>query len=253
MPRTRRCSRRSAGFTLVEVVIVITLTGVLAAMVGSFIVRPVQAYLASSARAALVDQADHTLRRIGRDLRIALPNSVRVSASQRALELIPTTAGARYATEGAGALNFGTLDTAFAVVGPPLALGASQNLVFYNLGPTVPGSDAYAPNGSAAEQAVSNRRTATNAAGPATTVNLSSLAALPVDGGDPLPALRSDRRSTDIVALTRGGWSNTAAVCGRPARGREDAIRCQWRRAGGAPAGARRLPLSRRGAARTLA
>lgn len=180
MPRTRRCSRRSAGFTLVEVVIVITLTGVLAAMVGSFIVRPVQAYLASSARAALVDQADHTLRRIGRDLRIALPNSVRVSARQRALELIPTTAGARYATEGAGALNFGTLDTAFAVVGPPLALGASQNLVFYNLGPTVPGSDAYAPNGSAAEQAVSNRRTATNAAGPATTVNLSSLAALPV-------------------------------------------------------------------------
>ena len=48
MPRTRRCSRRSAGFTLVEVVIVITLTGVLAAMVGSFIVRPVQAYLASA-------------------------------------------------------------------------------------------------------------------------------------------------------------------------------------------------------------
>jgi general secretion pathway protein J len=30
--------------------------------------------------------------------------------------------------------------------------------------------------------------------------------------GDPLPALRSDRRTQEIVALTRGGWSNTAGL-----------------------------------------
>lgn len=30
--------------------------------------------------------------------------------------------------------------------------------------------------------------------------------------GDPVPALRSDRRSQEVVALTRAGWSNTAGL-----------------------------------------
>lgn len=172
--------RRSAGFTLVESVMVIAMTGVLAAVVSLFIARPVQAYLANSARADLVDQADNALRRIGRDLRLALPNSTRVTASGLALELIPTTGGARYATEGSGKLEFGSLDTSFDLIGPALTLGASQQLVFYNLGTGVVGSDAYAANGSATEQASSNRRSATNAAGAATTITLSSAAGLPV-------------------------------------------------------------------------
>lgn len=178
------------GFTLVESVMVIAITGVLAAVVSLFIVQPVQAYLATSARAGLVDQADLALRRIGRDLRLALPNSTRVSASGLSLELIPTQGGARYATEGAGQLEFGTLDTSFAVLGPPLVLGPAQQLVFYNLGPGVVGSDAYAPNTSATEQASSNRRTASNGAGAASTITLNSLAALPVaDKAEPYRVL----------------------------------------------------------------
>ena len=175
----RPIRRSEAGFTLIEAIMVIAITGVLAAMVSRFMVGPVQAYLSTTARAGLVDQADLALRRIGRDLRISLPNSARVSASGLSLELIPTTGGARYATEGAGALDFGTLDSSFDVVGPALTLGAAQELVFYNLGPGITGSDAYAANGSAGEQASSNRRTSTNAAGSATTITLSSLAALP--------------------------------------------------------------------------
>jgi MSHA biogenesis protein MshO len=180
MRRTRRSSGTAAGFTLVEAVLVIVITGILATVVAQFIVAPVQAYLATSARAALVDQADLALHRIGRELRTALPNSTRVSASGLALELVPTSGGARYATEGAGALQFGTLDTSFDLVGPPLTLAAQQQLVFYNLGPGITGADAYAPNGNAAEQSSSNRRTSSNAAGPAATITLSSLAGLPV-------------------------------------------------------------------------
>ena len=185
MPRSDRQlpaapRRATAGFTLIEVVMVIAITGVLAAVVAQFIARPVQTYLATGARAGLVDNADLALRRVGRDLRVALPNSVRVTASGLAMELIPTTGGARYATQGSGALSFGSIDTSFDVVGPALLLGSAQQLVFYNLGEGVTGSDAYAPNSTAGEQANSNRRSATNAAGAATTITLSSLAGIPV-------------------------------------------------------------------------
>lgn len=172
--------RAAGGFTLIEAVMVIAITGVLAAVVSQFIVRPVQGYLGTVARASLVDQADLALRRVGRDLRIALPNSVRVNASGTTLELIPTTGGARYSTEGTGALQFGSVDTSFTLVGPPLTMAAAQELVFYNLGPGVVGSDAYAANNTLAAAADSNRRTATNGAGSASTITLNSSAGLPV-------------------------------------------------------------------------
>lgn len=172
--------QRARGFTLIEAVVVIAIVGVLAAGVASFIVPPVQAYLGTQARAALVDQADLALRRIGRDLRIALPNSTRVAASGLALELIPSRGAARYATEGANRLEFSAADTSFDLVGPPLTLAAAQNLVFYNLGPGVAGSDAYAANATEGEQANSNRRISTTAPGAAASITIGSLAALPV-------------------------------------------------------------------------
>ena len=158
---------------------VIALTGTLVAVVGRFILPPVQGYLAVAARTALVDSADGALRRIGRELRASLPNSARASADGLTLEFIPTTGAARYATAGSGALDFGVVDTSFDLVGPGLALSPGQSVVFYNLGPAVAGSNAYAPIGTAAEQSVANRRTVGNAAGTATTVTLNSLAGLP--------------------------------------------------------------------------
>jgi MSHA biogenesis protein MshO len=176
----RRMHRSERGFTLIEAIIVIALTGIVSAVVARFIVAPVQAYLDTTARAQIADQADGALRMIARDLRAALPNSARISASGRSLELIPSTGGARYATQGSGALLFGSTDTSFDLVGPALTLAASQQLVFYNLGPGITGADAYAANGTALAQASSNRRSATNAAGAATTITLDSSAALPV-------------------------------------------------------------------------
>jgi MSHA biogenesis protein MshO len=154
---------RAHGFTLVETVMVIAITGILSAVVARFIVAPVQGYLSTQARAALVDQADLALRRIGRDLRISLPNSARVTASGLALELVPTTGAARYVSEGSNRLQFGAVATSFDLVGPALT-----------------GSDVYADNTSAAAQANANRRSSTNGAGVASTITMNSAAGLPV-------------------------------------------------------------------------
>ncbi len=90
------------GFTLVEAVIVMAVTAIVATMLVVFIRVPVIAYADSSGRAAASDEADTAMRRLARDLRLALPNSVRVTvtpAGHTYLEYLETTAGLRYQAE----------------------------------------------------------------------------------------------------------------------------------------------------------
>ncbi len=164
----RRSRRTEAGFTLIEAVLVIAITGVVVAIVAVFIAPATNAYFASAARAQLGDEADTALRRMARDLAAALPNSARISG--QSLELIPVSGAARYAVAAGDPLLFGTPDTGFDIVGPPLRLSsASQRLAWYNLGPAVPDADAYT---------LANVRVASTAAGNATHVAISG-AALP--------------------------------------------------------------------------
>ena len=86
------------GFTLVEMIVVITITGILAAAVAVFIRRPVESYVDAARRAELTDIADGALRRITRDVRMALPNSVRITSAGNVtyLEYLQTSGGGRY-------------------------------------------------------------------------------------------------------------------------------------------------------------
>jgi len=84
------------GFSLLEAIAVIIISGVIVAAVAIFMLRPIQGYFSSTTRAAMADTADTALRRIGRDVRLALPNTVRVGGSGLFLELIPIKTGGRY-------------------------------------------------------------------------------------------------------------------------------------------------------------
>ncbi len=97
-----RPPRHPAGFTLVEAVVAILLLGILGSVAVAFIVRPVEGYRDLARRAELVDAAESALRRMQRDLRTALPNSVRRTntASGFALEIIPVLEGGRYSITG---------------------------------------------------------------------------------------------------------------------------------------------------------
>lgn len=129
--------RRCAGFTLVEAIIVIVITGILAGIVAVFIKGAVDAYIASARRAELTDVADTTVRRIARDIHLALPNSVRNASGDtlfQCVEFIPTKIGARYrmAKDSSGSrdeLDFSVVDSSFDMLWLNSTLPATMQIV----------------------------------------------------------------------------------------------------------------------------
>ncbi len=136
---------RAAGFSLVELVIVMAVTAIVGAMVAVFLRAPLESYVAQDRRARLADAADTALRRMGRDIRLALPNSVRVieAGGVTYLEFLATRTGGRYRAEGGGdVLDFTAADSSFDVLGPAIDLRSGDFIAVYNLG--IPGADAWA-------------------------------------------------------------------------------------------------------------
>lgn len=135
------------GFTLVEAILVIVITGILAGVVSVFIRGPVQGYFDAARRAGLSDIADTALRRMARDIQGALPNSVRVSGAAF-MEFVPIKDAGRYRAEvgsavGDDPLNFASpTDNSFDVLGPQVTVASGDAIVIYNMGVT--GADVYA-------------------------------------------------------------------------------------------------------------
>lgn len=136
------------GFTLVELIVVIVIIGIVAATIGLFIGSPIRGFIDQSRRAALTDAADLALLRMARDLRGALPNSVRSSPDGRAIEMLRTLDGDRYRTEPPGEeddrLTPGVADASFntlSALGGSEGIPAGARLAVYPLGE--PGSQPY--------------------------------------------------------------------------------------------------------------
>jgi MSHA biogenesis protein MshO len=114
---------RQHGFTLIELTLVIVIGSVMAATLVVFFKPAVDGYLTSRARADLTDQADTALRRIVRDVRAAVPNSIRTPGPQ-CVEMIPTSTGGRYRSEadttaaGSAPLDTTAATTVFDVLSP---------------------------------------------------------------------------------------------------------------------------------------
>jgi len=144
--------RPQQGFTLIELVITLVISTIVVSFVSLFISGPVMGFADQTRRARLVDSADAALRRIGRDVRRALPNSVRMTSAAGvvALEVLGTVDGARYRAQPPGTaaqvLDLAAADGSLNVLGPftqvvkPFS-STSHNLAIYNVG--VPGADAY--------------------------------------------------------------------------------------------------------------
>jgi MSHA biogenesis protein MshO len=130
-----------------------TISVIVVAFAAIFIAAPVQGFTDQTRRMRLVDSAQLGLSRMSRDIRRALPNSVRTSTSGgvEAIEILSTVDGGRYRDGPPGSpdqrLDFTTADNAFNVIGSFTQLAkpfssTSHHLAVYNVG--VAGADAYA-------------------------------------------------------------------------------------------------------------
>lgn len=114
---------QNRGFTLVELIVVMVVTGVLAAGLVVFFRPALNNYLNVLNRAELTDLADTAMRTMLRDIRLAVPNSFR-SPNPACFEVIPTSSGGRYRsgpdtiTPGGAAVDTTTTTTIFDVVSP---------------------------------------------------------------------------------------------------------------------------------------
>ncbi len=147
-----RCTTRQSGFTLIELVVTLVISAIVVSFVSLFISGSVRGFTDQTRRARLVDSATSALQRMGRDVRRALPNSVRTTtaAGVTALEMLSTVDGARYRAQPPGAaaqiLDFAAADGSFNALGPftqvtkPFS-STGHYLAIYNVG--VPGADAY--------------------------------------------------------------------------------------------------------------
>jgi MSHA biogenesis protein MshO len=150
--------RPERGVTLIELVVAIVIVGIVVAAV-VFFLSPLRQSTDLALRAELTDIADNALQRIGRDVKLALPNSVRIDSTTVPgsvfLEFMAVRTAGRYRAGGGGPtivgencsvddgsgipdsdqLVFDAPETCFTTLGKlPGAVAANDRLVLNNYG-----------------------------------------------------------------------------------------------------------------------
>lgn len=120
---------------------VIVITGILGSMVAVFIKGSIDSYFDTTRRAELTDIADTALRRMSRDLRLAVPNTARVDPGNKYVEVLLAKAGGRYDADAAtacfaaGCTNIKTtgsvVETFGAVTGVPAGPAGGRYAIGY--------------------------------------------------------------------------------------------------------------------------
>jgi MSHA biogenesis protein MshO len=150
------------GFTMVELIVGMVISTILAGMIAMLIGAPVDSYMQQARDGELVEASDRITRTLTADLGRALPNSVRIRnvGTRSILQMLDVTDVVYFVPEPVGAtpaqqeqgLRFGATDTQFTAYGSFLHSSATPFLVVNNEGQG--GFDAYSMDGVIVQNAV---------------------------------------------------------------------------------------------------
>lgn len=87
---------KSQGFTLIEMIVVIVVLGVISTIGSSFVVTAMDSYRTAEVRNKLVQRGRLAIEQMTREVHMALPNAIRISASGDCFEFLPIVSSASY-------------------------------------------------------------------------------------------------------------------------------------------------------------
>ncbi len=137
------------GFTLIELIVTMVISGIVALLLVNIISVPMEGFSDMKRRAELVDIAEITLHRMSREIRQALPNSIKITqtGTVTAIAFLHTLDGGRYARSGSHvfaakqAISEFLITKALNNINDATVKSSPYYVVVYNLGQT--GADAY--------------------------------------------------------------------------------------------------------------
>jgi MSHA biogenesis protein MshO len=94
--RLKMTDQLQGGFTLIELITVIVILSILTVIGSGFMIKTAEGYQQTVNRSLLIQRGRQTIERLTRELRNAVPNSIRVSANNLCIEWLPTVGGGNY-------------------------------------------------------------------------------------------------------------------------------------------------------------
>jgi len=124
MSRPFSLFKSTRGFTLIEVITVIVILSILAVLGSRFVLESTNAYQSTQTRSRLTNTGRQAIERMSRQLRVALPYSVRLTNNNMCLEFMPIASGGTYR----GKLNATGTDYTESVPDPTNGATASSTI-----------------------------------------------------------------------------------------------------------------------------